>query len=52
MLRNPAGLLVINPGSAGPRRFSLPVTAAELLVSGTGILSARVVDLLEQAQAA
>jgi uncharacterized protein len=28
------GVLFLNPGSAGPRRFSLPVSAGELLVSG------------------
>jgi uncharacterized protein len=28
------GVLFINPGSAGPRRFSLPVSAGKLLVSG------------------
>ena len=30
-----AGVLYINPGSAGPRRFSLPVTVAWLDVSAT-----------------
>jgi putative phosphoesterase len=29
------GVLFINPGSAGPRRFSLPISAGELLVSGS-----------------
>jgi putative phosphoesterase len=28
------GVLYINPGSAGPRRFSLPITVGQLLVSG------------------
>ena len=28
------GILRINPGSAGPRRFRLPVTVARLIVSG------------------
>jgi uncharacterized protein len=28
------GILRINPGSAGPRRFRLPVTVARLVVSG------------------
>jgi putative phosphoesterase len=28
------GVLYINPGSAGPRRFSLPIAVANLLVSG------------------
>jgi uncharacterized protein len=26
------GVLFVNPGSAGPRRFRLPITAAELLI--------------------
>jgi len=29
------GVLYVNPGSAGPRRFRLPITAAELLVDGS-----------------
>jgi len=29
------GVLYLNPGSAGPRRFTLPVTVARLTVSGT-----------------
>lgn len=39
------GVLYINPGSAGPRRFRLPITAGELLVSGP-VLTPRIVDLL------
>lgn len=38
------GILYINPGSAGPRRFKLPVSVAELLVDGPS-LTARVVQL-------
>jgi uncharacterized protein len=38
-------VLYINPGSAGPRRFSLPIAAAELLVEGDAIRH-RIVDLL------
>lgn len=30
-------VLFINPGSAGPRRFSLPVSVASLLIEGTRI---------------
>ena len=29
-----AGVLFVNPGSAGPRRFKLPISAGELLVDG------------------
>lgn len=28
------GVLYVNPGSAGPRRFSLPISAGELRISG------------------
>jgi hypothetical protein len=28
------GVLLLNPGSAGPRRFKLPVTVARVRVSG------------------
>lgn len=38
-------VLYLNPGSAGPRRFSLPVTAAELLIDG-GQLKANIVSLI------
>lgn len=44
--QQPAGPLIVNPGSAGPRRFKLPVTAAELMVSSPTSFSARIVDLL------
>jgi putative phosphoesterase len=38
------GVLYINPGSAGPRRFTLPVTVARLTVSGDAI-SAELIEL-------
>lgn len=41
-----AGVLFLNPGSAGPRRFRLPVTLA-LLDLAAGPLSPRFVDLLD-----
>lgn len=44
------GVLYVNPGSAGPRRFKLPIAAGELTVDGNTI-SARVVDLLDAAWA-
>jgi putative phosphoesterase len=31
------GVLYVNPGSAGPRRFTLPVSVGELVVSGVRI---------------
>lgn len=38
-------VLFVNPGSAGPRRFSLPVSVGELRISPTGEVSARVVEI-------
>jgi len=31
------GVLFVNPGSAGPRRFSLPISAGELLIDGVRV---------------
>jgi len=31
------GVIFVNPGSAGPRRFSLPVSVGELLIDGTRV---------------
>ena len=39
-----AGVLFLNPGSAGPRRFKLPVTVARVTVSG-GRVRAEIVEL-------
>jgi putative phosphoesterase len=38
------GVLYVNPGSAGPRRFRLPISAAELLIEG-GSATARLREL-------
>lgn len=38
------GVLYVNPGSAGPRRFKLPIAAAELQVEGRSV-KARIVEL-------
>ncbi|MDQ3289129.1 MAG: metallophosphatase family protein [Pseudomonadota bacterium] len=38
------GVLYLNPGSAGPRRFKLPVSVAEVLVD-RGSITPRVVEL-------
>jgi len=40
------GILYVNPGSAGPRRFKLPIAAGELQVSGRSV-KARIVDFDE-----
>ena len=39
------GVLYLNPGSAGPRRFKLPVTVARLKLGGAGA-DAEIVNLL------
>lgn len=39
------GILYVNPGSAGPRRFRLPIAAAELLVDGNSV-TARIIELI------
>jgi predicted phosphodiesterase len=37
-------VLYVNPGSAGPRRFKLPIAVGELRIDGDQV-SARTVDL-------
>ena len=39
------GILLLNPGSAGPRRFGLPVTIAWLQVAGRNVRT-RIISLL------
>jgi hypothetical protein len=39
-----SGVLYLNPGSAGPRRFRLPITLAKMKIAGKKI-SAEVIDL-------
>lgn len=43
-VRSHDGVLFLNPGSAGPRRFRLPVTVARMQVHGRSV-EAKVVDL-------
>ena len=38
------GVLYVNPGSAGPRRFRLPISLGELIVDGDAV-SARITEL-------
>ena len=44
LLRERDAVLYINPGSAGPRRFKLPVSVAELTIDGSAI-QARILEL-------
>jgi putative phosphoesterase len=39
------GVMYLNPGSAGPRRFALPITVALVTAENDGI-SARIIDLI------
>jgi len=41
------GVVYVNPGSAGPRRFKLPIAVAELLVVGKSI-TPRIVGLIAE----
>jgi len=45
LMETKRGVLYLNPGSAGPRRFNLPITVAIAEVTSTGI-SAKIVPLL------
>ncbi len=44
-IRTDRGVLYLNPGSAGPRRFKLPITVARLRVRGKRLEAERI-DLL------
>ncbi|QGZ54412.1 metallophosphoesterase family protein [Paraburkholderia acidiphila] len=41
------GVLYVNPGSAGPRRFKLPISAAMLTIGKDGALHVEHVNLVE-----
>jgi putative phosphoesterase len=45
MVETRDGVLFLNPGSAGPRRFKLPVAVGELLITGERV-DARIIQLL------
>ncbi len=40
------GVLYLNPGSCGPRRFRLPISVGEMIVEGTKV-SARTLEFIE-----
>jgi putative phosphoesterase len=44
MIERREGVLYVNPGSCGPRRFRLPVSVGELVVEGSAV-KARTVEL-------
>lgn len=43
-IKEQAGVLFLNPGSAGPRRFKLPISVAQLDINGTDI-NAQIIEL-------
>jgi len=43
-IRHDDGILYVNPGSAGPRRFKLPISVGELMIDGASV-AARTVEL-------
>lgn len=45
LIREEHGVLYVNPGSAGPRRFTLPVAVGELKISGASV-RARIRELI------
>ena len=45
LVRHDDGVVYVNPGSAGPRRFKLPISAGELTIRGSSA-TARTVTLL------
>lgn len=49
-VRTVDGVLYLNPGSAGPRRFKLPVTLATLELDASGTLRPVIHDLSEPVQ--
>jgi len=44
MVEERDGVLFVNPGSAGPRRFKLPIAVGELLIDGDRV-EARIIEL-------
>ena len=44
MVETRNGVLFVNPGSAGPRRFKLPVAVGELMIAGDQV-DARIIEL-------
>ena len=45
-IKENGGVLYLNPGAAGPRRFRLPVTMAHLEIGPGSLVQARRIDLL------
>jgi putative phosphoesterase len=50
LVREHHGVLYINPGSAGPRRFKLPIAVGELIIASRSV-SPRIVELVKVTRA-
>jgi len=44
-IRHHKGVLYMNPGSCGPRRFSLPISCAQIVIGKNGQLEANILQL-------
>jgi uncharacterized protein len=44
-IRRHKGVLYLNPGSCGPRRFQLPISCARITVNSDGQLEAKILEL-------
>lgn len=44
LIQERAGVLFLNPGSAGPRRFKLPISVAQLRLNGSAV-QAEIIEL-------
>jgi len=44
-IRHEKGVLYLNPGSCGPRRFRLPITCAEILLDQENRMEARILEV-------
>jgi len=44
-IRHHKGILYMNPGSCGPRRFNLPITVGRITIEASGQLKAEILNL-------
>jgi putative phosphoesterase len=44
-IRRHKGVLYLNPGSCGPRRFQLPISCARIIINSDGQLEAKILEL-------
>jgi putative phosphoesterase len=44
-IRRHKGILYMNPGSCGPRRFQLPIACGQITIDGKGQIEAKILNL-------